>query len=202
MIKSISTNHQLKTLNTFGISATTKLFYEFKNIKSLKEILSSNAITNEEVFILGGGSNILITKNFDGIILKNSIEGIKVLSENKDNVFIEVGSGVNWHEFVLWSVARNFSGIENLALIPGLVGASPMQNIGAYGVEVKDTIEKVFFIDIKSNKQSNLTNNECKFSYRNSIFKEELKDKVIITKVIFKLSKHNLNNISYGAISS
>ena len=151
---------------------------------------------------LSGGSNILITKNFDGLMLKNSITGIKIISEKKDHVIIEVGSGVNWHEFVLWSVEKNLSGIENLALIPGLVGASPMQNIGAYGVEVKDTIEKVFFIDKKSKIEKNLTNKECRFSYRNSIFKNDLKDKVIITKVIFKLSKHNLNNISYGAITS
>ena len=202
MIESISTNHQLKSLNTFGISATCKLFYEFKDINSLKEILSSDIIKNEQIFILGGGSNILITKNFDGLMLKNSITGIKIISEKKDHVIIEVGSGVNWHEFVLWSVEKNLSGIENLALIPGLVGASPMQNIGAYGVEVKDTIEKVFFIDKKSKLEKTLTNKECIFSYRNSIFKKDLKDKVIITKVIFKLSKHNLNNISYGAIAS
>ena len=160
MIESISTNHQLKSLNTFGISATCKLFYEFKDINSLKEILSSDIIKNEPIFILGGGSNILITKNFDGIILKNSITGIKIISETQDHVIIEVGSGVNWHEFVLWSVEKNLSGIENLALIPGLVGASPMQNIGAYGVEIKDTIEKVFFIDKKSKIEKNLTNKE------------------------------------------
>tara|TARA_B110000438_G_scaffold83075_1_gene82761 strand:+ start:3039 stop:4058 length:1020 start_codon:yes stop_codon:yes gene_type:complete len=202
MTKLISTNHPLNLLNTFGVSATTKLFYEFKDIQSLKEILANNIIKNEQIFILGGGSNILITKNFDGIVLKNSIEGIKIISEDRDNVSVEVGSGVNWHEFVLWSVSKNLSGIENLALIPGLVGASPMQNIGAYGVEVKDTISKVYFIDIKSRLEKNLTDKQCNFSYRNSIFKSKLKDKVIITKVIFKLSKHNLNNISYGAISS
>jgi|TARA_B110000263_G_scaffold114732_1_gene99974 UDP-N-acetylmuramate dehydrogenase len=202
MTVSISNNYPLEHLNTFRISATAKLFYEFKNEESLKDILSNDIVKKEKVLVLGGGSNILITKDFDGIVLKNSIQGITIISKNRDNLLVKVGSGVNWHDFVLWSVEKNLSGIENLALIPGLVGASPMQNIGAYGMEVKDTIYKVHYIDIKSRLEKTLTNQECNFSYRNSIFKAELKDKVIITKVIFKLSKHNLNNISYGAITS
>ena len=202
MTVSISNNYPLEDLNTFRISATAKLFYEFKNEESLKDILNNDIVKKEKVLVLGGGSNILITKNFDGIVLKNSIQGITIISKNQDNVLVKVGSGVNWHDFVLWSVEKNLSGIENLALIPGLVGASPMQNIGAYGMEVKDTIYKVHYIDIKSRLEKTLTNQECNFSYRNSIFKAELKDKVIITKVIFKLSRHNLNNISYGAITS
>jgi len=202
MTVSISNNYPLEHLNTFRISATAKLFYEFKNEESLKDILSNDIVKKEKVLVLGGGSNILITRDFDGIVLKNSIQGITIISKNRDNLLVKVGSGVNWHDFVLWSVEKNLSGIENLALIPGLVGASPMQNIGAYGMEVKDTIYKVHYIDIKSRLEKTLTNQECNFSYRNSIFKAELKDKVIITKVIFKLSKHNLNNISYGAITS
>ena len=195
-------NYPLEQLNTFRISAKAKLFYEFEDEKSLIKTLKSDVLKKEKLLILGGGSNILITKDFDGIVLKNSIKGIEIINENKNKVKIEVGSGVNWHDFVMWSVNRNFSGIENLALIPGLVGASPIQNIGAYGVEVKESIIDVHYIDIDSKTKKIISNNECDFSYRNSIFKCKLKDKVIITKVIFQLSKKDLNQISYGAIKS
>ena len=202
MKTSFHKNYPLEQLNTFHISAKAKLFYEFEDEKSLIKILKSDVLKKEKLFILGGGSNILITKDFDGVILKNSIKGINIINENNDRVKIEVGSGVNWHDFVMWSVNKNLSGIENLALIPGLVGAAPIQNIGAYGVEVKDSILDVHYIDIQNKTKNTISNNECNFSYRNSIFKCELKNKVIITKVIFQLSKKDLNQISYGAIKS
>ena len=200
MITSVKSNFQLKNLNTFNISAKAKYFYEFLDELSLQQILNNKKYRNEKLLILGGGSNLLFSRDYDGIILKNSISGIKIISEDKNSLIVEVGAGENWHNFVLWSVEKNLSGIENLALIPGLVGASPIQNIGAYGMEVKDTIIQVTYIDIKTSMIKTLKNNECDFSYRNSIFKKELKNKIVITRVTFKLSKKDLNITKYGAI--
>ena len=199
---SIEKNYPLDNLNTFNISAKTKFFYEFNTLENLKGILSHKLLKTEKSFVLGGGSNILFSKDFDGIVLKNSIEGIHITKDNNNHTEVEVGSGENWHEFVLWSVKKNLSGIENLALIPGSVGASPIQNIGAYGCEAKDTIKKVQFIEIESKSIKELTNSECDFSYRSSIFKKDLKEKCIITKVTFLLKKKPINNISYGAVAN
>ena len=202
MSTSINSNYPLRDYNTFNISVNAKLFYEFKDKISLQKILKREDLKNENILILGGGSNILFSKNYDGLILKNGILGINIISETYNHVEVEVGAGENWHEFVLWSINNNLSGIENLALIPGLVGASPIQNIGAYGMEVKDTITNVRFIDIKSGIEKSLNNKDCNFEYRSSIFKKELKNKTIITDVTFKLSKTDLNIIKYGAIKS
>ena len=202
MSTSINSNYPLRGYNTFNISVNAKLFYEFKDKVSLQKILNREDLKNENILILGGGSNILFSKNYDGLILKNGILGINIISETNNHVEVQVGAGENWHEFVLWSINNNLSGIENLALIPGLVGASPIQNIGAYGMEVKDTITNVKFIDIKSGIEKSLNNKDCNFQYRSSIFKKELKNKTIITDVTFKLSKTDLNIIKYGAIKS
>ncbi len=202
MITSVKSNFPLKNFNTFNLSAKAKYFYEFLDELSLLQILNNKKYKNEKLLILGGGSNLLFSKDYDGIILKNSISGIKKISEDENSLIVEVGAGENWHDFVLWSVEKNLSGIENLALIPGLVGASPIQNIGAYGMEVKDTIIQVTYIDIKTGMIKTLKNNECNFSYRNSIFKKELKNKIAITSVTFKLSKQDLNITKYGAIKS
>ena len=150
MTTSVKSNYPLKNLNTFNVSAKAKFFYEFHDELSLQKILKNEKYKNEKLLILGEGSNILFSKNYEGLVLKNSIYGIKIISENKDYIKAEVGAGENWHNFVLWSVKKNLSGIENLALIPGLVGASPIQNIGAYGMEVKDTISDVTFIESES----------------------------------------------------
>ena len=202
MSTSINSNYPLRDYNTFNISVNAKLFYEFKDKISLQKILKKEDLINENILILGGGSNILFSKNYDGLILKNGILGINIISETNNHVEVKVGAGENWHEFVLWSINNNLSGIENLALIPGLVGASPIQNIGAYGMEVKDTITNVKFIDIKNGIEKSLNNKDCNFEYRSSIFKKELKNKTIITDVTFKLSKTDLNIIKYGAIKS
>ena len=196
----IQENYSLKKYNTFGIAAKAKYFASFSSENELTELLESDICKTEKLFILGGGSNILLTQDFDGIVLANTIKGIEVLAEDEHGTIIEVGAGEVWHDFVLWSIHNNLSGIENLALIPGLVGASPMQNIGAYGLEVKDVIIEVHFIEIESREQKIMNNNNCQFGYRDSIFKHQLKEKVVITKVIYKLSKTPLNKTTYGAI--
>ena len=193
-------NISIKNYNSFQIDVKTKLFSEFKNIEELKIILNSSLYKSNKSTILGEGSNILFTNDYEGLILKNNITGIKIIKENNDNIIVEVGSGENWHKFVMWSIEKNLSGIENLALIPGSVGASPVQNIGAYGMEVKDSIISVHTINLKSNKECNFKNKDCDFKYRDSIFKNKLKNKFIITKVTFKLNKKPINNISYGNI--
>jgi len=197
---SIEENFSLKNHNTFGIDAKAKYFAEFDSLFALKEIISSEIFQNNKSFILGGGSNILLTKDFEGLILHNRIEGICILEDNENDITVEVGGGVDWHDFVMWSVSQELSGVENLALIPGTVGASPIQNIGAYGMEVKETIHKVTALEIATQEIKTFSNEDCNFEYRNSIFKEELKNKFIITKVEFELSKTPLNKTTYGAI--
>jgi len=194
-------NYSLKNHNTFGVTAKAKYFASFNSEQELTELLKNNICKTEPLFILGGGSNILLTKDFKGIVLANKIKGINIISEDKHSTSITVGAGEVWHDFVLWSIQKSLSGIENLALIPGLIGASPMQNIGAYGTEVKEVITKVSYIEIESGVKKEITNKECRFGYRNSIFKEELKGKAVITEVVYKLSKTPLNNIKYGSIT-
>ena len=200
-LMNFSENFSLKPYNTFGIDAKAKYFTVFESVAELNNILTSEVYKNNKTFILGGGSNLLFTEDYDGLIIHNKIAGICILEDNENDVIVEVGAGENWHNFVMWSVSQGLSGIENLALIPGTVGASPIQNIGAYGLEVKDTIIKVAAIEIATQKVKNFSNAECEFEYRNSIFKGKLKDKFIITKVTFNLSKIPLNKTTYGAIA-
>ena len=199
-MSNILNNYSLKNHNTFGIAVKAKYFSTFYSIIDLKEILKTNLHKKEKFFILGSGSNILLTKDFDGFILHNKIEGICIIEDNENDIIVEVGSGVVWHDFVMWSVNQELSGIENLALIPGTVGASPVQNIGAYGMEAKDSITKVHTLEIKNKKVKIFSNKDCEFSYRNSIFKKEKEKKFIITKVEFRLSKEHFNRTEYGAI--
>lgn len=185
----------LKTLTTFGIEVYADDFIELTDIALLPELS-----TVAERKIIGGGSNILCTQSPKGLLIANRIKGIELLSEDEDTVLLKVASGEVWHDFVLYAIERNYNGIENLALIPGTVGASPIQNIGAYGVEVKDTIESVTYWDWQTKKIITLTNAECHFGYRDSIFKNELKDQFFIVAVQFRLSKKEKLNTSYGAI--
>ena len=197
-----SNNISLKKRNTFGINVKCKLFYEINNKGNLKELIKSNQFKQNNYLILGGGSNILFTEDYDGLIIKNEIRGIDIIEEDDETKKIKVGAGENWHQFVLWTIKNELSGIENLALIPGNVGASPIQNIGAYGVEVKDFIDKVWTINLKNGKEKIFTNSECKFKYRDSIFKNELKDQYIILYVSFKLSKLPMLNTKYKDINN
>ena len=193
-------NYSLKNHNTFGIAVKAKYFSKFNSVLELKKILKTHLHQEEKFFILGSGSNILLTQDFDGFILHNTIGGICIIKDNENDILVEVGGGVVWHDFVMWSVKQGLSGIENLALIPGTVGASPIQNIGAYGMEVKDSITKVHTLEIKNKEIKIFSNTDCKFSYRNSSFKNEKEKKFIITKVEFKLFKEPLNKTKYGEI--
>lgn len=200
MIPQILINTDLKKYNSFAISAHAKRFAVFKSEKELLLLLSELEESTEPLLVLGGGSNLLFIKDFDGIVLKNEIKGIQLLSEDPDSVLVKCGAGEVWHEFVLYCVNKGYAGIENLSLIPGTVGASPIQNIGAYGVEVKDTIESVECIDIETKTKKRFSNSECGFGYRDSVFKKLYKGKYIITQVAFRLKKQAHVNTSYGAI--
>ncbi len=191
----INKEASLKKFNTFNVSETANFIYEVEEINELKEILSDS---KGKTLILGGGSNILFTKRFKGTIINLKNKGIKVISENKDSIIVEVCAGENWNDFVIWAIENNYGGIENLSLIPGNVGAAPIQNIGAYGVELKDIFYSCSGIELDSLKEFEMNKSECKFSYRNSIFKNELKDKVVITSIKLNLTKDNHHfNISY-----
>ncbi len=195
----VQQNFLLKKYNTFGIEVYAKHFFEFDSVDILREILES--IANEHpILILGGGSNILFTKNYDGLVLKNELKGIAVIKEDDEFVYIQAGAGENWHQFVLYCLRKNLSGAENLSLIPGNVGASPMQNIGAYGVEIKDVFYELEAYHLKEKTVKKFNSIECEFGYRDSIFKRRYKDQFAILNVTFRLNKKPKYNISYGAI--
>ena len=193
-------NYNLKTLNSFGVDVKTKYYYALQKIDDINSLFNQKKQVSKKILVLGGGSNILFTKDYDGLIIHNQIKGIEKVEENKDSLTLRVGAGENWHEFVLHTLKIGLSGIENLSLIPGCVGAAPIQNIGAYGVEVKDFITKVEFYHIKEKEFDNRNKIECDFGYRDSIFKKSLKNKVIITHVYFKLNKKFKKIINYGAL--
>ena len=193
-------NISLKEMNSFQIDIKSKLFVAISNNSDIKNLLISDEFTNNQHLILGEGSNILFTKDFNGIIIKNNIVGKDIIFENKTHTIIKVGAGENWHAFVLWAIQNNLSGIENMALIPGNVGSAPIQNIGAYGMEIKNVIDKVWAINLETRKEIVFENKDCLFKYRSSIFKTSLKNKVIITHVSIKLSKQHKYNTKYGEI--
>ena len=193
----IQKNISLKPFNTFGIDAVAQQFISISSVEELKEVIKKNAT----FFILGGGSNILFTKEQIPYVIHLNIKAIEIINYADEDVFVKVAAGEEWHSFVLWCIEHDFGGLENLSLIPGNVGASPIQNIGAYGVEVKDIIEEVETLEIATLQKKVFSNSDCKFGYRDSIFKKELKGKYIITAVTFKLKTRNHNlHINYGAI--
>ena len=193
----IQQNISLKPYNTFGIHANAKRFVSIDSLKELKEIIA----VEKEVFLLAGGSNILLANDIENLVIHLNTKGIIVDDSGNNEVFVTAEAGENWHEFVLWCVSENYGGLENLSLIPGNVGTSPIQNIGAYGVEIKDTFQQLEALEIETGKTKIFTNKECNFDYRNSVFKNKLKGKYIIINVTFKLTKKNhVTNISYGAI--
>lgn len=195
----IQENISLKKYNTFGIDVLAKKFVSINFLHELKEVVS----TEKDIFILSGGSNMLLTQDINKLVVHINNKGICIDNQDDNFVYITVNAGENWHDFVLWCVNQNYGGIENLSLIPGNVGTCPIQNIGAYGIEVKDVITKVEALEIATSKLRTFSEEECKFGYRNSVFKNELKGKYIITSVSFKLTKKNHKlNTSYGAIES
>jgi UDP-N-acetylmuramate dehydrogenase len=195
----IQININLKEYNTFGISVKAEMFAVFSSIEELKQILSHR--NGKDLLVLGGGSNLLLTKDFDGLVIKNEIKRFEVIEETASEVIVESGAGENWHEFVLNCIDKGFGGIENLSLIPGSVGASPMQNIGAYGVEIKDVFESLSAYHIASGEIHYFDKTKCEFGYRESIFKNKVKGEYIILTVTFRLTKNPTINSSYGAIN-
>lgn len=195
----IQSNFSLKNYNTFGIEAKAKKFTAVHSVEELKTILEENK--NEKKFILGGGSNMLLTKDIDALVIHIDLKGKKIIKEDNDFVWVESQAGEVWHDFVLWTIDNNFGGLENMSLIPGNVGTTPVQNIGAYGTEIKDTFVSCEAMNIETQEIKTFTNTECNFGYRESIFKHEVKDQFIITSVIYKLTKRNHKiNTSYGDI--
>jgi UDP-N-acetylmuramate dehydrogenase len=197
----IQNNISLKKYNTFGIEAKAKQFVAVHSTEDLKVILEENKA--QKKFILGGGSNMLLTKDVDALVIHIDLKGKKIIQENEDFVWVESQAGENWHEFVLWTIDQNFGGLENMSLIPGNVGTTPVQNIGAYGTEIKDTFVSCEAMTIENQETKTFIKEDCNFGYRESVFKNEAKNQYVITSVVFKLTKRNHKiNISYGDITA
>ncbi|MBS1765728.1 MAG: UDP-N-acetylmuramate dehydrogenase [Bacteroidetes bacterium] len=198
----LKNNISLKDYNTFGIDVKAMHLAEAESEESLRNLLLQIKSTQTPLMILGGGSNVLLMDDYSGWVILNKLKGIRIVSETDDTVLVKAGSGEVWHHLVLWSVERNLGGIENLSLIPGSVGAAPIQNIGAYGVELKNSFHSLEAMEIASGNIHTFTNEACKFGYRNSVFKNEHKGKYVITSVVLELKKNPLFNTTYGAIQS
>lgn len=200
----IQENISLKRFNTFGIDVIAKQLARFTSVDELQEILAYNQLqtanSRPQTMVLGGGSNLLFTKDVDGLVLKNEIPGIREISEDAHHVYVQAGAGVNWHQFVLHCIGKGWAGVENLSLIPGNVGASPMQNIGAYGVEIKDVFYSLEALHLPDNKIVHFSLNDCAFGYRESVFKRKYRNEFVITHVTFRLNRVPQFNTSYGAI--
>ncbi len=199
----IQKNISLKPYNTFAVNAKAKYFSTFSSVNELEELLKTTndkrrTINNK--LILGGGSNILFTKDFDGLVLKNELKGIELIKEDENHYYVKAAAGENWHEFVMHCIKHNYAGVENLSLIPGNVGASPMQNIGAYGAEIKEVFEQLEAYHVHDNKIITFSANDCEFGYRESVFKRKYKDQFVILNVTFRLRKKPVFNASYGQV--
>jgi UDP-N-acetylmuramate dehydrogenase len=196
----IRENISLRPFNTFGIDVQAKYFAGFNSIEQLEEVFSLKQADHDAQLVLGGGSNILFTSDFDGLVLKNEIRGISVEAEDEESVFIKAGAGENWHGLVMFAVENGYAGLENLSLIPGNVGASPMQNIGAYGVEIGDVFHELEAFHKKEKMSIRFSREDCEFGYRDSVFKRKYRDQFVITSVTYRLNKVPHFNTSYGAI--
>ncbi|MBS1756200.1 MAG: UDP-N-acetylmuramate dehydrogenase [Bacteroidetes bacterium] len=201
----LAQNISLKNYNSFGIEVYANYFSGFSTVLQLQEALdyyvNFKAGNASSILILGGGSNILFTKNYEGLVLKNELEGIEVVQEDDNFIYVKAGAGVGWHQFVLYCIQNNFAGVENLSLIPGKVGASPMQNIGAYGVEIKDVFYTLEAYHLQEKNIVQFTCEDCNFGYRESVFKNKYKGQFAILSVTYRLNKTAVFNTSYGAIT-
>lgn len=198
----IDENVSLKPYNSFGISVVARYFCAIRTLDELKALINTEVYKTEQRIILGGGSNILFRKDFDGLVIKSDLKGIEIIHENEERVTIKVQSGEVWHDLVMYCVEKQWGGIENLSLIPGTVGAAPIQNIGAYGVEVKDSITEVAGIDLMTGEEKVFDTAECSFGYRDSIFKHQWREKFFISSITLTLTKKNHRyNTSYGALA-
>jgi UDP-N-acetylmuramate dehydrogenase len=197
----VQENISLLPYNTFKIQASARYFSSISSVQDAIDLFSSPFFQRHQHLFLGGGSNILLTKDFDGLVVKNEIKGIDVLGEDEETITLKVGAGENWHSFVMYCVEKNYGGVENLSLIPGTVGAAPMQNIGAYGVEIKESIVEVEAIHIGNKDIVRFGKEVCEFGYRESIFKQKVKGQYFISSVTLMLTKRNHRyTVSYGAI--
>jgi len=194
-------NISVKSYNTFGIDVSTRFLTEAHSVDDLKEIIEDRRFAAVPMMILGGGSNVLFTENYFGLIVLNRLHGISLEREDENHYYVKAGAGENWHAFVMWCVERNYAGLENLSLIPGCVGASPMQNIGAYGVEMKDHFHHLEALNTETLETERFEFGDCRFGYRESVFKRELKGQYIITSVTFRLDKQPKFRTDYGAIA-
>jgi UDP-N-acetylmuramate dehydrogenase len=201
----VQENFPLKKYNTFGIDETARYFASFKSPEDLEELLTQykklpNGLSKTAPLILGGGSNLLLKGKIERFVLKNEIQGMEIIKEDTNHVYVKAGAGENWHQFVLYCLENNLGGVENLSLIPGNIGAAPMQNIGAYGAELKDVFDELEAFDLKTQKGFTFSVNDCEFGYRDSIFKRKHRDRFVILNVTFRLNKRHQYKISYGAI--
>jgi UDP-N-acetylmuramate dehydrogenase len=199
----IQENVSLRPYNTFGIDVQARYFSPFSSLEELSQLLDNRKLqtTNGKLLILGGGSNLLFTQHFDGLVLKNELGGIEKVREDRDFIYLKAGAGENWHRFVQYCLAHDYAGVENLSLIPGNVGASPMQNIGAYGVEIKDVFEELEAYHLQEGYTRKFSLEDCRFGYRESVFKRECRGQFVIASVTYRLRKVPFFNTSYGAIS-
>jgi len=193
---------QLKPYNTFGLPCIAKEFFSFNDEDELISFIKDGSLSTKKRFVLGGGSNILFREAYNGIILHPLFEGIKVEETTDDFAEISVGAGVVWDDFVSWAVEHGYYGAENLSLIPGMAGAAPVQNIGAYGCEAKDIVSKVRLVMLDAGSVTEIDADDCRFGYRDSIFKHELKNLTVVSRVFFRLSKQNELNVTYGDVAS
>ncbi|MEE1674462.1 UDP-N-acetylmuramate dehydrogenase [Agarivorans aestuarii] len=199
VVSSIQSDVDLSSYNTFGLAAKAKYFAELKHAEDIAELITWACTKKLSWMVIGGGSNLLLLEDFSGLVIVNQIRGIQV-AENDECYIIKAAAGEDWHQFVQWTIEQGMPGLENLALIPGTVGASPVQNIGAYGIELADVCSEVEFYSLQTNSMQILSNKQCEFAYRHSIFKAQLKDQVIISKVTFKLSKSWAAKREYGGL--
>lgn len=198
---SIQTNFPLREYNTFGIAAKAASYLPITDVQLLPDLYAAGRLAQQPLLVLGGGSNILFTADFPGLVLHMCNRGISIAAEDDNAVYVRAAAGENWHAFVLWTLQRGLGGLENLSLIPGTVGASPIQNIGAYGVEVKDSLHSLTYFDLVSGEMITLDNQACQFAYRDSVFKRALHGRAIIVDVCFALPKHWQPNLRYAELA-